>query len=121
MATPIKKMESEPKKEWEALWKRFFEVISFLFDNEGVIENLKKHMGKSSMKDALKGQIDELYHLIYHHQEELYSLAMKMEEFSRSKNFSIGKSGEKLRSAIHHLDLSQMKQAGEAIKKLYKG
>ncbi|HSW73168.1 MAG TPA: hypothetical protein VLG44_07180 [Chlamydiales bacterium] len=121
MVTPIKKMENDPKKEWEGLWKHFFEVMSFLYDNEGVIENLKKHMGHSSLKHALKEQIDEIYHLIHHHQEDLFSIAMKAEEFSNRMKFSIGKNGEKLMTAIHHLNLNQMKQAGEAIKKSYKG
>lgn len=121
MVTPLKKMENDPKKEWEELWKHFSDTVSSLFDNEGVIENLKKHMGHSSLKQALKEQIDEVYHLIYNHQEVLLALATKAEEFSNKMQFSLGKNKEKLMTAIHHLNLNQMKQAAEAIKKLYKG
>lgn len=117
---PSKKPEDPILKEWEALWKRFSEVISFMYDNEGVIDSLKKQVPTSTsrpIKKTLKGQIDEVSHLLIHHQEELVLLVDKATKIGASKGLNIGKTCQHLKQAIGSFNLEAMKKDVDVLKK----
>lgn len=119
-SAPQKKAEDPLHKEWEALWKRFSEVISFMYDNEGVIESLKRKYGREddfSMKKTLISQIDEIHHLIMHHQHELLSLVEKARKLAVQKGINISSIWESLKKAVRTLNLDLMKKNIEILKK----
>jgi hypothetical protein len=114
---------TDPQKEWDSIWSRFSEVIGFMFDNEGVINSLKRqlHTGlQAPMKKTIKGQIDEVAHLITHHQEELVSLVDKAKKITTAQGKDSGQACNKLKEAIHSLNLEEMKKSAESLKKTLK-
>ena len=111
--------EDPQKKELESMWKKFSDVISFMYDNEGVIKSLKNEMKRTGgdMKKTLKGQMNEVHHLIIHHQKDLSTLVDKAQHLAKAKGAQVGKTCESLKKAIDDLDIDQMKKNLENLKK----
>ena len=117
---PSQKTEDSFFKEWELLWKKFSEEVSFLYDNEGVIESLQRKYGREddcAMKKALEGQMDEVHHLVLHHREKLLRLVEKMQQLANEGKKDIGKAPDDLKKAIHSLNIDAIKISSQMFKK----
>lgn len=103
-------------KEWEELWKRFQEVVGFIYDNKGVIQSLEKQ-GKSAStteaKATVEEQKEEIHLLLQNHQEELRELTEKAKKLVPS----FQEDWKEYEKAINKLDT---KTLGEFAQKMIK-
>ena len=104
-------------KDWEELWKRFKEVIGFIYDNKGVIQSLEKQKLSASSEEAkttLEEQMEEVHELLRNHQEEL------LEILEKAKKLKPGNESEyqSLERAIQKLNTEALeKEMGKITKK----
>ncbi len=101
-------------------WKKFSEVIRFLYDNEGVVKSLQNRLSKESflMKATLKGQIEEVQKLILHHQKELLSFAEEAKKAASQKGIDTQEVFEGLKRAIEKLDPVEIEKELELFKEV---
>jgi|GEM_PF-6593885 len=116
MAAPAPK--EDDKAEWEAIWKKFSEILAFMYDNEHVIEALKHQKELPTHENAektLDKQIDAMEHLIKNHVKDMIDLTNKASQIAGRWGKDIEAECKDLCSAIESWNI---KNVQEKVKKL---
>ncbi len=119
MPTLPKDPDATLKEEWEGLWKKFAEILGFMYDNEGVISSLKKQIhlkGHEEAKQTIDHQIAEVRKLVDHHVADLVQLVKKAPPIAEKKGKNIHKECDSLVVAVQGLNIDEIQSKVKDLK-----
>ncbi len=121
MAAPAPKEDN--KAEWEAIWKKFSEILAFMYDNEHVIEALKHQKELPPHEKAektLNKQIDAMEHLIKNHVNDLVALTKKAAQIAGKCGKNIEAECKDLCDAIENWNIKTIQEKVKNLKEKMK-